>query len=90
MKSAHDLFDEISASRPVGHFDAVEPLLRRFCEIAVEGRRQCAELSGIARDAPRAGELIEEWCAGTAEMCDLAEILGLLPGDRGKPPPQMQ
>jgi hypothetical protein len=58
MKTADEMFADIVASRPAGYFAETEVLLRRYCEIAVAGRRQYAELTGIAHDAPRAGELI--------------------------------
>ena len=36
MKAVEELFDESVTSPSGGHFDAVAPLLRRYCELAIE------------------------------------------------------
>ncbi len=83
------LFAEIVASRPAGHFDEVMPLLRRYCELAVESRGSAADLDAVrVADDPHAAEIELRFCAISTEMCEIAEILGLLPGDRGKPAPR--
>jgi hypothetical protein len=72
MKPVDRLFDEVVASRPAGHFDATKALPLRYCELAVEGRRQCAKLSAIGLDDPRADEILTRNLELTTEMCDLA------------------
>jgi hypothetical protein len=92
MKTADEVFADIVASRPAGYFAETEVLLRRYCELVVEGRINGALLARAHQedDLNRALELGEASIALTSEMCDIAEILGLLPGDRGKPPPRAQ
>jgi hypothetical protein len=72
MKTADDLFSDIVASRPAAHFDAVQALLRRFCEVAVEARRE------------RSGKNIDRALELTNEMIELADLLHLRPLDDGK------
>lgn len=89
MAAAKKIMARIVASRPPGYFAGAMPLLRRFCEAAIEGRELRRILKG-ADSGGRHGAAIDRLCALSEEQCELAEFLCLLPGDSGKPPPRLQ
>lgn len=75
-KRARDLRSVIIADWPPGRFDGAMPLLHQFCELATRPWRPLP-ISPLAAYCAALDAEIEVTC----ELLDLAEALGLLPGE---------
>jgi hypothetical protein len=72
-----------------GYFAGAMPLLRRFADLHAEAVNLFDQLERARVGSRRASLLIGRVCDNITETCELAELLHLLPGDRGKPPPRL-